>query len=134
MKIPAGEVKVKVPVIFLKDPSLDSLKVRLELSFGEMEDFKPGIDVWTTFVITSTAEASQPSNWDKDWRVVFGKWGSVKMKFIIEYVGFTAFEETVDSGFRNYLKTKAAQKLLEFNNSDDPRAPLKEADGTYVAF
>lgn len=134
-RIAAGEVKCIIPVIFLKDPSLETSKVRLELAFAETKDFKPGIDAWSTFVITSTAEASEPSNWSTQWRYIFGTWGAVKMKFIVEYVGFSAFDEQLmDMGYRNYLTTKAAQKLFDYNHSGAPDTPLTETDGTLVAF
>lgn len=136
MIIPAGEIKAMIPVILLKDKSILASKVRLELAFGEMEYFCPGIDEWNKFVITSTAAAVKPDNWDTSWIGTFGAWGSEKMKFIIDYVGYTEFDQKPsDAGYLNFLKAKAKQKLFEFNHQpDNPKAPLREADGTFVEF
>lgn len=132
MVIPAGEVMAKIPIIMLHDPSLDTSIVRMELAIVENQCFKPGIDVWTQFVVTTTAAAVKPTNWDSRWKSYFGVWGSVKMKFIIEYVGFSDFENPpTDASFLTYLQNKAKQKLLEYNLT---HPDLEEADGTPVTF
>lgn len=135
MTMKAGQVKANVPIIFLKDPSILTGSVRLELAIAETEYFSPGIDKWSAFVINSTAMAVKPTNWDSAWKVAFGTWGSVKMKFIIDYVGFTDFEagRPSDSSYYNYLKGKARQKLFEYN-ADPAHEQLTEADGTIVEF
>lgn len=137
MAIPRNAVKAMVPIILKRDPSLNDMEhgVRLELAIGENEYFRPGIDKWTKFVIKSTALPSKPVLWDTYWKYYFGTaWGPVKMKFIIDYVGFAEFGDRVDSGYSSYLNSKARQKLLEYNNDPANNPPLKEKDGTLVEF
>lgn len=133
--IPANSARASVPVILLRDESLDLKQVRLELKVAQNEHFRPGIPQWTTFVIKTTAEAVKPSNWDTRWRYYFGaSWGSVKMKFIIDVTGYTDWGIVPsDSGYLNYLRTKVLSKFQEYNSAN-PENPLKEADGTLVSF
>ena len=42
--IPAGAVRYYMPLIVLRDPSLEISKVRLKIGIGENEYFKQGID------------------------------------------------------------------------------------------
>ena len=62
--IPKGSVRKSFPLIVLRDPSLELEEVRIELEIGENEYFKPGIDVWTNFVVKTTAMAVKPKAWD----------------------------------------------------------------------
>ncbi|MEG2278221.1 MAG: DUF4843 domain-containing protein [Odoribacter sp.] len=134
MVIPTGQVKTLIPIVIKRDQSLKSSVIRFELAVGENQYFKPGIDKWSTFVITTTEMAAKPDLWDTWWKHTFGTWGAVKMKFIVDYVGYSDFDVRVsDSGYRNYLIGKAKQKLLEYNLAH-PNKELKEADGTPVEF
>ena len=135
--IPKGSVRKSFPLIVLRDPSLELEEVRIELEIGENEYFKPGIDVWTNFVVKTTAMALKPTTWEAYWKYYFGlTWGSVKMKFIVDNTGFTDFEGgSLNSDYAYYLSSKVKQKLLEYNaNPNNPDRPLKEADGTIVTF
>ena len=137
LKIPKGSVRKSFPLIVLRDPSLELEEVRIELKIGENEYFRPGIDVWTNFVVKTTAMAVKPTTWDTYWKYTFGPtWGSVKMKFIIDNTGFSDFDGGyLASDYGDYLGSKVQQKLLEYNaNPNNPDRPLQEADGTIVTF
>lgn len=133
MMIPAGAVRYYMPLIVLRDPSLEISKVRLKIGIGENEYFKQGIDEELEFMVTITATAEEPPTWD-DW--YFGDWGPKKMWFVINYVGITDFMDvSEDSAYLNYLKAFAIQKLREYNaDPGNPDTPLTEADGTVVTF
>lgn len=133
--IPANMAEVRLPIIFIRDQSLNLKRVRLELSIVKNENFRPGIEKWTNFVVSSTAKASKPILWDSVWKHYFGaSWGSEKMKFIIDVTGFTQWDvRPVDFGFLNFLKTKVLNKFQEYNDAN-PDNPLKEADETLVSF
>ena len=135
--IPAGAVRKSFPLIVLYDPSLDLDEVRLELKVKENENFKVGINEWSSFVVKISAKAIKPIMWDTYWRYIFGEtWGSRKMKFIIDNTGFSNFDGGyIDSDYSDYLAAKVQQKLLEYNaNPDNLDRPLREADGTLVEF
>lgn len=132
--LPAGKVRYRMPIIILRDASLNTSTIRFELTIGENAYFKPGINKLAKFVLTTTASAAKPGNWDKGWEYQFGVWGPVKMKFIIDYVGLTDFSvRPSDFGYLSYLAGKAKQKLFEYNQAH-PGNELEEADGTPVEF
>lgn len=113
-----GEVAVKIPLILLRDKSLETRKVRLEMTVGTNEYFRPGIDKNRNFMVRTTAMSEKPTNWDTDWKYTFGDWGSKKMWLIVNYVGYSKFDESIsDSGYKDYLKLKAHTKLAEYNQT-----------------
>lgn len=128
MQLPANAVTVNIPVILLLDNSLYNEKVAIEMTVAENENFKPGIEENRNFKVTTTAMAEEPSTWST-WQYYFGTWGSVKMKFIIDYVGFSNFEELPEMGYISYLRSKAIEQLEEYNATHDQ--PLCE-DVDYV--
>ena len=128
MQLPANAVSVNIPVILLLDNSLYNEKVAIEMTVAENENFKPGIEENRNFKVTTTAMAEEPSTWST-WQYYFGEWGSVKMKFIIDYVGFSNFEESPETAYRSYLQSKAIKQLEEYNATHDQ--PLCE-DVDYV--
>lgn len=112
--VPAHAEKFRVPVIVLKDASLDEKEVRLEIRFKANQNFKTGIDEQQHFAICFSNLMSKPANWDRSWRYSFGEWSSDKMEFVIKYLGITDFDNpSTDVGEWNYLKALAIQKLLE---------------------
>ena len=128
MQLPANAVSVNIPIILLLDNSLYNEKVAIEMTVAENENFKPGIEENRNFKVTTTAMAEEPSTWTT-WQYYFGTWGSVKMKFIIDYVGFSSFEERPETAYCDYLQAKAFEQLEEYNATHDQ--PLCE-DVDYV--
>ncbi|WP_294080041.1 DUF4843 domain-containing protein [Proteiniphilum sp. UBA5384] len=133
--IPANQVMIRLPIILLRDESLKTGKVRLELKFASNEYFRPGIPGWTHFLVTTTAEAVKPTIWDSYWKSYFGlSWGSVKMKFIIDVTGFTDWESRIDDyAYKAYLVDKVLAAFQKYNE-ENPNNPLKEADDKEVSF
>lgn len=131
MIIPANAVKMNLPVIVLHDPSLNTGKVRLEMAVVENEYFKPGIDKDCRFMVSTTAMAEKPDTWETWWKTHFGEWGVEKMTFIINYLGFSEFEETdLETGYKTYLRLKAWDKLSDYNDAH-PGYPLCEDKDKY---
>lgn len=130
--IRAGQVCARIPIVLLRDKSLESCEVRLELTIGENEYFRPGINEWRNFTIITTSMATKPNNWDRLWISTFGKWGSVKMKFIIESTGFNDFNNyPSDYAYIQWLGATAKEALTKYNNAH-PDNPLCEANGEPV--
>jgi hypothetical protein len=142
MVVPAGEVKGRIPVVVIKDESLDTKKVRLELAVADNGHFRPGIDRWRKFLVTTTSMTEKPNLWDKFWSHHFGPtWGIVKFRFIIEATGYLDWETApADDGFTESMKTAVAQRFVEYNRDhytddpNDPYYPLKEANEDLVVF
>ena len=134
MVMPAGKNEVEVPVVLLKDASLDTKVVKLKIGVKANENFASGVVEKDSVVISISSQAIKPTNW-ADWEEAFGSsWGSVKMRFIIDNTGITNFDEVPDDySYLEYLKNKLSSKLYEYNAAH-PDDPLAEADGTLVDF
>lgn len=133
MVIPAGQSEIKLPIILLKDNSLDTKTVKLKIGIRPNENFSNGVVEKDSTVITFSSQAMKPANW-KDWYYAFGaSWGTVKMRFIIDVTGITNFDQVPDDyDYLVYLNGKLKSKLFEYNSTHDQ--PLQEADGTLVEF
>lgn len=132
--LPAGKAEVKIPVIARRDVTLQQESYVLVLELGTSEHFGPGVDGQTRFLVRLSDLASQPAKWATVWSKPFGTWGPVKMRFIIDYVGFSDFSldlETMHPDMRDYLKAKAQQKLAEYEAAN---GYLYENDGNRVRF
>lgn len=131
MAVPAGQVKVRLPIILIRHEDLGSKKLRIEFSIAMNEFFKPGIDKNLTFLIQTTAMAEQPATWATSWRYLFGTWGPVKMGFIIEKTGFKEFDEISMYDIYSYISfmsTKLTDLLAKYN-AENPEYPLCEDVG-----
>jgi hypothetical protein len=135
MQVPAGKEYVDIPVVFIRDKSLDTLKVRLELALAANGYFRPGIVEKQRFVLTTTDLIEKPATWDAGWYIFLGRsWGPVKMRFIIDITGYTDWATTpTDMALMQYFGALAKQKLLEYNAAH-PDDPLREANGDLVTF
>lgn len=135
MCIPAGKTYAKIPITLLRDKSLQTDEKRLELTIGKNEYFRPGINQYRNFIITTTDLATKPAMWDTRWRLFFGStFGSVKFRFIINATGYTDFDTfPTDYSYLTWLKTTVQQAFFDYNKAH-PDSPLSEADGTLVTF
>ena len=136
MMIPADSVRTTFPVVLFKDPSIALQSVRIEMEVVENEHFRPGIDAWRKFVVTTTSQAVKPSIWDTRWYSYFGlSWGTEKFRFIIAATGYTDWDVfPSDGAYVRWLEATAKQRFLEYNSAVPPNPPLMEADGTLVDF
>lgn len=134
MVMPAGKSDYEVPVILLKDESLDTDIVKLKIGVRPNDNFAQGVVEKDTVMVTFSAQATKPSNWD-DWYYAFGAtWGTVKMKFIIDVTGISDFNKVPDDyDYLIYLNEKLKSKLYDYNEAH-PNAPMAEADGTVIDF
>lgn len=134
MKLPVGATSVAVPVIIKRIPEMDTTSFRLQIGIDPGNDFVPGIKGRDSYVIHITAMAVKPAAWDRYYDSAFGTWGQEKMRFLIDYVGYTAFDESLaNTDMRTFLNLKAREKLAEYEAING--GPLYEADGvTQVIF
>jgi hypothetical protein len=130
--IPAGSERVNLPIILLRESSMRSREVRVVLELQENDYFKVVMSSASRFVIKITDMIARPNNWEISWQPYFGNWGPEKMRFLTDYVGIVNFEERYELTEVFFYRSKAIEKLLEYNNSH--ANPLAEADGTLVTF
>jgi hypothetical protein len=140
LQIPAHAVMYKMPIILLRDASLQTKIMNLQIKIVENADFKIGIDKQSTFGIKFSDQLLPSANWKPGftggWHLVFGAYGQEKHRFVISYVGFTDFEADVASypqAVRKWLNEQARKKLVTYNEAH-PGNELKESNGEAVAF
>ncbi len=134
MVLPANKVSTAIPVVVKRLPEMNTNEFKLEMEITTNEHFIAGIKDRTKFSIKITAMAVKPALWDvaNSFLSIFGPWGQEKMRFIINYVGFSDFDQTLTTDYRVYLALKAKTKLAEYEKT---YGPLYEADGiTRVIF
>lgn len=120
MVVPAGAVVTDIPVIILRDTSMKKQEFLLNLEIGRNENFEVGLEDQKTFRIKISDMTFKPSNWSS-WQTYFGDWGSVKMWFIINYVGVSDFDNysQYSQAMLDFYKMKASQKLEEYNKNNN---------------
>ena len=138
MVIPANEVFADIPIILLKDPSLNYVdEVRIELSVIENEHFIPGIGLQQTFLVGTTVQAVKPALWDAPagWgsNHLFGStFGPVKFRFIMDVTGITDWSTIpADLSYAGYLRGLVQAALARYN-LENPGNELKEHNGDRV--
>jgi hypothetical protein len=135
LQVPAGKEFVNIPIVFIRDKSLDSTKVRIELALTTNDYFRPGVTEKQRFSLTTTDLVEKPGAWDTRWFIFLGKsWGPVKMRFLIDITGYTDwFTTPSDMSMLQYFGALAKQRLLEYNAAH-PDEPLRESNGDLVSF
>jgi hypothetical protein len=133
MVFPANKISTTIPVTVIRTSEMNTSEFRLDLGITSNEYFVAGIKGRTAYTIKITAMAVKPAGWDRYYDTAFGPWGQEKMRFIIDYVGFREFHESLlNADMRIYLNLKARAKLAEYENE---HGPLYENDGiTRVTF
>ena len=135
MVVPAGAVKMRIPVVAIKDASLELKKVELELAVAQNDHFRPGIDKQRNYLVTITSMVEKPDRWDNFWRHFFGPtWGPRKFRFIIDATGYYDWDILPDdSAFLEDMRSVTIQKFLEYEQAH-PGEPMVEANGDLVVF
>ena len=139
--VPAGTAMASVPIVLLKDASLDEQEYLLTLRIRANEWFENGYEAFQTRRIYITNMLSEPSAWYQTYcHYYFGKYGPVKHQFLIDETGEKWDDDYIntlmegDSGYINYLAEKMARRLAEINAERvaNGQGVLTEADGTIV--
>lgn len=137
--IRAGEVHASVPVVLLRDISLKSRSVKLQIQVKANEQFLPGEirKLWRRVEFTDML--SQPAAWNNSAvQYYWGKYSRVKHAFMIEQTG-----EKWDEGFLTiansdyalltFWRLKLKTLLVDYNNAH-PGDPLTDEAGETVVF
>lgn len=134
LKVPAGKVLDSIPLILIRDESLETGLYVIDLKLEENSHFRLTPAGKNKTTITLTAMVTKPSTWEDSWSRYFGTWGAEKMKFLILATGWPDFEVVPkDQTYIQSMESEARQKLLEYNQ-ENPENPLAEANGTLVDF
>lgn len=139
--VPANAAGLYIPVILLRDTSLNRKDVVLRFGFEENDYFSIGFPKMSYRTIYITARLSAPSQWGA---YLFGNWGPVKHQLMIDWTGekwdddyfIEAIYGNSDMNYQSYISEWFARKLEEENAKRVAagEGPYKEADGTPVDF
>jgi hypothetical protein len=138
-RIPANATQYAMPVILLRDPTLQEQTVRLRMALVENEEFKIGIDKQAIFCVRFADQFMPTDQWPLDrenfgWAFYFGKYGERKHWFLVTYVGFSDFTANpadYPNDVRKFYNQQAREKLAAYNAVNPT---LKERNGEDVTF
>lgn len=140
--MPAGAVSTEIPVVVLRDASLKTNAVTLEIGIKENENFKVGYEADRYRTINISDKLSKPSNWEYQYFDVYvSVYTTGVHQFMIDVTGEKWDEEYIDAissdaGYIEYLGNYFPKKLEEVNAERVAAGlgVLCEEDGTPVEF
>ncbi len=130
----AGEVHTLVPLVLLRDETLQTGEYELKIVLKPNEHFQLGQSSLSWRKAYVTDELICPDEWSSIKQL--GKYSKVKHRFLIEVTGKKWDSEFLnelksDVGAANYWKTYATNEINEYNRNH-PGAPLTDEDGELV--
>ena len=140
--VPAGQNIASVPIVVLRDASLDEHDVVLKIAVKDNGVFKPGYEEFSTRTLHISSQLAKPGNWDVTMDFLFGAYTPAKHALMIEWTGELwddAYVEELnngDYGYMEYLGQWMKDKLAEENQKrlDAGMDIYREPDGTPVSF
>ena len=120
--VPAGTTIAQIPVVVLRDPSLDEKDVALRITFKDNGVFKPGYSKYNTHTLHIASQLTRPTEWDtKYWDYNFVEYTRTVHELMIEWTGEAWDDDYIkelnagDPGYLDYLKGYFQEKLAELN-------------------
>lgn len=133
--IPANQAEKTVPIVVIKDASLNTGDVTLKFTFRENDFFQLGYPEFSLYTLTISDKLTKPNNWATcSLDSYFGGYGSQKHELMIQWTeeawdetyinslfyGYEFSDGTVgwfpkDDNYINYLSIWFAEKLEEEN-------------------
>lgn len=141
--VPGNQNQALVPIVVLRDGSLDQNDVVLQFTFKENGYFKPGYDEFIVHTLYISNHLAQPSKWSSYYcDYYFGTYGQMKHQLMMEWTG-NAWDDAYldelfsgDNEYLNYLGRWFSEKLDEENQKRQEQGEdiYREDDGTPVSF
>lgn len=119
--VPAGSTITKIPVVVLRDPSLDSKSVALRISFKNNGIFKPGYAKYNTHTLHISSHLTKPESWDLNYLDYnFVKYTETIHELMIQWTGNAWDNDYVKEiagsyDYLQYLRRFFQEKLKEVN-------------------
>lgn len=142
--MPAGKITTKVPLVLLRDASLQTQEIRLRLTIADGGDYLAGVDGQLQRLFVVSDQLVRPAAWERYIEAfVLGSYSKKKHEFLIrtienERVDDEYFEKLLAAedytywGYVNkWLKIKLAEYNADPNNTD---TPLRDENGNVVDF
>ena len=145
--IKGGATSGRIPIIVLKDPSLDKETVTLKFRIKDNLIFQTGNVENEYKLLTITNKLSKPQAWQTLMLFYFGHWGPVKHQFMIDHSGQKWDDDYLnslgvtdlancDQAYLAYLRDKLANELYQVNMERmmNGEGWLTDSDGTIIQF
>lgn len=144
--VKADSIDVTVPVILLKDASLNDATYSLRIEVKDNEYFKSGYKELKYKRINFTNQLVKPTYWNFLMNYYMGSYGKVKHQFMIDNTKYKwdddylksigVHNSSVDQTFLIYIGNKLYKLLNELNAQRAAQGlpDLQEEDGTFVTF
>ncbi len=137
--MPAGAVSTDIPIVLLRDASLKTKAVNLEISIKENENFKVGYEKNRCRTIIISDKLSKPSKWSSYFDYYLSIYTTGVHQFMIDVSGERWDDDYIESlgsddGYLLYLGAYFKNKLEEVNAERVAAGldVLREEDGTPV--
>ncbi|HBB07780.1 MAG TPA: hypothetical protein DCZ73_08475 [Bacteroides sp.] len=134
--LPANATSAVIPVVLLRDASLQEADHMLKVTFQSNDDFSFVSKEQSYRNIVIADQLIKPNNWDSYCRHFFGTYGKVKHQFMIDETGFRWDNEYVDTDILGYLsndqnvlfglQAQLQNALEEYNATHEE--PLREGE------
>lgn len=147
MVVKAGQVEAEIPIILLRDPSLETEQVALKIRVVENEEFQPFNQELSERIILFSDQPLQPAAWDDIFAQWYGTWGPVKYRFMLDNTTPLWDDDFIESLMNDYTSMMFWQtRLVELLDEENARreeageGPLREAaapgeaEGKLVSF
>lgn len=142
----ADQVTAKLPIILLRDASLENVSYRLRIAIRANDDFMLGETKSLAKTLSFSDRLERFYSWRLDnstapaW-LAFGKYSTVKHQFMYEVIDEPIdeawYQAVVSIGALQHYKNKLKQALIDFNKNPDNlssgKAPLLEGGPGSVA-
>lgn len=138
--VPAGANTATVPVVLLRDASLESDQYLLKFELKENDNFKKGYNTYNYRKILITDQLAEPSSWTTCYLYYYiSPYTTALHRFIIDVTGDAWDDDYItsaclDGGFVYYIGGWLKNKLAEVNAERAAQGldPLMNDDGTPV--
>lgn len=141
--VPAGANSARIPIVVLRDASLEEEDAVLQFTIKDNGVFKPGYEAMSIQTLYISGKLSQPSKWSSYYcDYYFGTYGQKKHELMIEWTGENWDDDYLDelfsgdSGYIYYLAQWFKIKLEEENQKriEEGLGKYTEEDGTEIEF
>ena len=141
--VPGGTNTALIPIVVLRDASLEEKDAVLRFTIKDNGIFKPGYEAMSVQTLYISGRLNQPSKWSTYYcDYYFGTYGPKKHELMIEWTGKNWDDDYLDelfggdSGYIDYLAHWFKEKLKEENQKriEEGLDVYREDDGTEVEF
>ncbi len=137
--IKAGEVSSQCGIVVLRDTSLLTQEVELNIELLESDDFGLGNYAYLYRKLFITDQLTRPNRWNVFIETYYGgKYSKAKHRYMIDVTGKRWDDEFFDHLMTNYAELvywfNEVKQALALYNNEHPNDPLRDENGNLIEF